>query len=77
MRTFFASALAAAAMASDPTSFTDAGQFKIKHPAFLTVSQWEESDPFLLVSSFSGVPGSHGSVQIVSDLQPAVQDGTV
>ena len=79
MKTFVSACLAAltAASGTGDLDFTSIGKFDIKHAAFLQVTQFDDSEEFLLVTAFSGTPLSHGSVTIVPGVKDAVTAGDV
>jgi hypothetical protein len=75
MNTFTAALLAAVAIATPDVAFESMGHFKLKHAAFPTVTKFEDSDKFLLCSSFGAL--SSGSVYVVPDVSDAVKSGDV
>jgi len=75
MKTFAAALIATLATATPDVAFESMGQFKLKHAAFPTISEFEDSDKFLLCSTFSAF-GS-GNVYVVPDVSAAVQAGDV
>ena len=79
MKTFVSACLAAltAASGTGDLNFTSIGKFNQKHAAFLQVTQFDDSEEFLLVTAFSGSPLSNGSVTIVPGVKDAVTAGDV
>ncbi len=73
LKTFTFGLLAAAACATADVDFTSIGKFSVKNAAFPTVTRFEDSEPFLLVSSF-GVMSS-GALYVVPDISAAVVAG--
>jgi len=67
--------LLACALASSDVAWTSMGQFKISHPAFLSVTKFNDSDEFLLVSSF--VPFWWGGVYVVPNIKEAIKSDSV
>ena len=80
MKTFVHACLMALATAQGTfgdLEFTSIGQFKSKHAAFVQTTKFEDSDDFLLVTDFSGMPYSVGHVSIVEGVKEAVTAGDV
>lgn len=80
MKTFAIACLAAIASAQGTfgdLEFDSIGQFKSKHAAFLKTTKFEDSEDFLLVTHFSGIPFSNGSISVVTGVADAVQAGDV
>lgn len=80
MKTFALACLAAITSAQGTfgdLEFDSIGQFKSKHAAFLKTTKFEDSEDFLLVTHFSGVPLSNGSISVVTGIKDAVQAGDV
>lgn len=74
MNKTFATVLLAAAVSATPNvNFTSIGQFKLKNAAFPTVSEFSDSDPFLLVSSFGAL--SSGAIYVVPSITEAIVAG--
>jgi hypothetical protein len=71
------SALFLATNAESDVTWTSVGQFNLKHPAFPSITSFHDSDPFLLVSTFSGSPVGKGKVYIVPDVEDAVKNDTI
>ena len=57
--------------------FTSLGKITKKHAAFLQVTSYEDSDPFILVTDFSGSPLSNGAVSVIPGIRDAVVAGDV
>ena len=75
MKTFFSACIAALASAQGTfgdLTFDSIGQFKTKHAAFLKTTKYEDSEDFLLVTHFSGMPYSNGSISVVAGVKEAV-----
>lgn len=64
--TFIMSLLAAATSATPDVNFKSIGQFNLKNAAFPTVTQFDDSEKFLLVSSFGAL--SSGAVYVVPNI---------
>jgi len=75
MRSFIASMVTAVAFAVPDVAWESIGHFKLNKAAFPNISQFGDSEPFLLCSSFKAF-GS-GSVFVVPDVSEAVQAGDV
>ena len=75
MKTFVSALLATLSVASPDVAWESLGHFKMSHPAFPAVSQFKNSDPFLLCSSFKAM-GS-GKVWVVPNVADAVKTGDV
>lgn len=75
MKTFASALLAAFAVATPDVAFTSIGHFSLKNAAFPTVTQFADSDKFLLVSSFGAL--SSGAIYVVPDITAAVKSGNV
>ena len=56
---------------------TSLGKWNQEHAAFLNIEKFEDSDEFLLVTAFSGMPWVKGSLSIVPDIKSAVSSGDV
>ena len=67
--------LAAACSAQADLDFTSQGHFKAKNAAFVNVGSFEDSDNFLLVSSFGAL--SSGHIYMVPNITDAVVAGDV
>jgi len=67
--------LLACALATSDVAWSSMGQFKISHPAFLSVAKFNDSDDFLLVSSF--VPYWYGAIYVVPNIKEAIQSDSV
>ena len=70
-----AAVCAAHAAAQVDLTFTSNGNFKLKHAAFLNLGQFEDSEDFMLVSSFGAF--SSGHVYMVPGITDAVVAGDV
>ena len=73
----FALACFAALSAADPITagdleFTSIGTFKQKEAAFMHVTNFEDSETFLMFTAFSGTPWATGSISIVPGVKEAV-----
>jgi hypothetical protein len=77
MKNFALSMIASLAAAEADVDWTSMGQFKISNPAFLQVTQYHDSDPFLLVSSFSGSPIGKGKLYVIPEITEGVSNDTV
>jgi len=81
MKTVFALAtMAAAAIASQSTTefnVTSMGQFKLKTAAFPEMGKFENSDDFLIISTFTGSPIGAGHVYIIPDIADYIIDDNV
>jgi hypothetical protein len=77
MKSFATALLAGFATATADVSWESLGHFKMTNPAFPTISQYGDSEPFLLCSSFSGSPTGKGHVWVVADVAAAVTEGDV
>ena len=76
MNSYLKSALVlATAQAVSDVAWTSMGHFKIKDPAFLSVTKFHDSDEFLLVSSFSAF--GNGSLYVVKDIKEAISTPNV
>lgn len=75
MKSFAATLLAGAAMAAPDVAWTSLGHFKMDHPAFPTISNFQGSEKFLLCSSFQAFGNGH--VYVVPDVSEAVKSGDV
>ena len=71
--TFAALALASVVAAQQDLEFTSEGQFKVKNAAFINMSKFEDSEDFLLVSSFGAL--SSGHLYMVPGVKDAVVNG--
>jgi hypothetical protein len=60
------SLLAAATNATPDVNFKSIGQFTLKNAAFPTITQFDGSDKFLLVSSFGAL--SSGAIYVVPNI---------
>jgi hypothetical protein len=69
--------IASFAAAEPSVNWESMGHFKISDPAFLQVTNFHDSDPFLLVSSFSGSPIGKGKIYVVPEIQERVINNTV
>jgi hypothetical protein len=67
----------AAAAATTDVAFKSLGKFKLTNPAFPSLTKFEDSDPFLLVSSFTGNPLGKGAIWITPGVKDAVTTNTV
>jgi len=67
--------LLALALASSDVAWTSMGQFKISHPAFLSVTKFNNSDDFLLVSSF--VAYWYGGVYVVPNIRQGIESNSI
>merc|ERR1719454_1170000 len=77
MKTFITAMVATLAAAEPDVAWTSLGSFSMNHPAFPTISEFSNSDPFLLCSSFSGAPTGKGHVWVVPNVTEAVVAGDV
>ena len=68
-------ALAAFASAVEDLELTSNNKFKLKHAAFLNMGKWDDSEDFLLVSTFGAF--SSGHVYMVPGIKDAVTAGDV
>jgi hypothetical protein len=75
MNTFTAALLAAVTIATPDVAFESMGTFKLKNAAFPTVTKFEDSEKFLLCSSFGAL--SSGAIYVVPDISEAVTNDTV
>jgi len=75
MKSMIASMIAAVALAAPDVAWESIGHFKLNKAAFPNISQFGDSEKFLLCSSFKAF-GS-GSVYVVPDITEAVQAGDV
>lgn len=78
----FAQVLLSAALAGLTTAqvdleFTSQGHFKQKHAAFINLGKFDDSEEFLLISEFSGTPGSAGKIHMVEGVTDAVKAGNI
>lgn len=71
----FAAALVAVASATPDVSFTSIGHFSLKNAAFPVVTEFQDSEKFLLCSSFGAL--SSGAIYVVPDVSAAVTSGNV
>ena len=74
-KTFAAFALAGIAAADADISLTSQGSFKMKHPAFIKMTSFEDSEDFLLVSQFGA--SSKGHVYVIPDVKDATINSDV
>ena len=74
-KTVLAGALAALATATADLTFTSNNKFKVKNAAFVNMGKFNDSDDFLLVSSFGAM--SSGHVYMVPGIKDAVKNGDV
>ena len=72
---FATALLAATATATADVAWESLGHFKLSNAAFPTVSEFADSDKFLLCSSFGAL--SSGHVYVVPDVADAVKSGDV
>merc|ERR1712166_24337 len=77
IKTFASFAIAAVAAATCDVAFKSMGKWKMKNPAFPSLTSFADSDPFLLVSSFTGSPIGNGSIWITPGVKDAVTNNTV
>lgn len=75
VKTLLSSAIAALASAQIDLEFTSNNQFKVKNAAFVSATKFEDSEDFLLVSSFGAM--SSGYIYIVPGVKDAVVAGDV
>ena len=68
-------ALAALSQAQVDLEFTEHGEFSIKNAAFIEINSFEDSEDFMLVSTFS--PFHDGNIYIVPGLKEAVVAGDI
>ena len=68
-------ALTALASAQVDLEFTEQGEFKIHNAAFININSFEDSEDFMLVSTFG--PVTYGDVYIVPGLKEAVVAGDI
>jgi hypothetical protein len=73
MKSFVAAMLAAFATAVSDVAWDSLGHFKIHNPAYLTMSRFHKSDPFLLTSSFQSV--GNGGIYVVPGVKDAIVSG--
>lgn len=57
---------------SDDVNYVSLGKFSVKNAAFIEVEQFEDSEPFLLVSSFGAFIG--GQIYVVPNVAAAVSN---
>ena len=74
-KTVLAGALAALSTATSDLTFTSNNKFKVKNAAFVNMGKFNDSDDFLLVSSFGAM--SSGHVYMVPGIKDAVKNGDV
>ena len=74
-KSFMAAAIAGLTAAQVDLEFTEQGYFKLKYAAFLSVDKFEDSDDFMIVSTFG--PLSSGHIYMVPGVKDAVVDGSV
>jgi len=67
--------LAALTTAEADVAWESMGHFKLSHAAFPTISQYKDSEKFLLCSSFKAI--GNGGIYVVPDITAAVQAGDV
>merc|ERR1719183_1945266 len=60
--------IAGLAAAVPDVDWESMGKFSIKNPAFVDITSFSDSDPFFLVSSFSGAPWGGGKVMVVPEI---------
>ena len=79
MKSFALSCIAALAAAegTGDINFTSIGHFKQKHAAFIDITKFDDSEEFVLITEFSGMPLSNGSVTVVPGIKDAVVAGDV
>ena len=75
MKSLILSSLAAIAAAQEDLTFTSQDHFKLKHPAFINLGKFNDSEDFLLVSSFKAM--GNGDIYIVPNVKEAVKAGDV
>merc|ERR1712151_585883 len=69
--------LAVLATAAPDVAWTSLGTFTLDHAAFPNISEFADSDPFLLCSSFNAAPLGKGKVYVVENVTEAVVAGDV
>ena len=74
-KTLIAGALAGLAAAQADIDMTSIGSFKMKHPAFIKMTQFKDSEDFLLVSQFSA--NGSGHVYVIPDVKDATKNNDV
>ena len=75
-KTLFGAALAASyANAQIDLELTSANKFHVKNAAFVNMGKWDDSEDFMLVSSFGAM--SSGHIYMVPGIKEAVQAGDV
>lgn len=74
-KTLASAALTAFASAQIDLEFTQQGEFKIHNAAFININSFEDSEDFMLVSTFG--PVTHGNVYVVPGLKEAVVAGDI
>ena len=73
---FFCITAISAAGSTGDVDFTSIGKIAVSKPAFIKMTGYEdEGDGFLLVSSFSASPMSHGSISVVTGIKDALLYG--
>ena len=74
-KNFITACIAALATAEADVQWESLGHFKVSNAAFPTISQYKDSEKFLLCSSFKAI--GTGNIYIVPDITEAVQSGDV
>ena len=69
--------LSASVSAIADVTWESMGKFNLDKAAFLSVSQFDQVEPFLLVSSFTGSPIGNGHVYVVPSIKEAITNNTV
>ena len=75
MKAILSALITTLAFADPDVAWESLGQFKITNPAFLTVTKFQNSNPFLLTSSFAAIGAGH--IWVVPDVTEAITNGDV